>query len=491
MAPRLFHSLRAVSNVFKAVGQRWRQSDLSSLQFRLTAGVVAFSTLGLSGVALWTSWRMQQILVDSHKQTVQDIAERFPHDLELYSKMMPVQAGLQTVINYRATPSLFLWVNRPDGTIAAQSTSLQQNQTIATALLSLPRGPSNPQVEQANGHYFVLCGSPLRVQGAMLGRLHVAQDITRHQTMFMTLVRSLSIATILSILAMVGVIAVYVRRSLQPLRQMNQLAGTVSPDNLSQARLYLEQSPSEMRELSQTFNMMLSRLSLAWEQQRQFVSDVSHELRTPLTLVQGYLQSLLRRSANLTEPQQEALEVASSEAERTIHLLQDLLDLARADSGYLYFQLESFVLNDLVAEVVGMAEQFSNHPILIEAGPSPITISSDPNRLRQVLINLLDNAMKYSAPGTPITVSIEQTAEAAIIQVRDRGYGIPLQQQARIFERFYRVDEVRARSTGGSGLGLAIVKILVEGMGGSVTVRSKLSEGSMFTVRLPSGPTNP
>jgi hypothetical protein len=107
-----------------------------------------------------------------------------------------------------------------------------------------------------------------------------------------------------------------------------------------------------------------------------------------------------------------------------------------------------------------------------------------------VLINLLDNAMKYSQPGTPITLKIEPKAESVLIQVSDRGIGIPLQQQTRIFERFYRVDEARTRSTGGSGLGLAIVKTLVERMGGSVTVRSKLGEGSIFTVTLPSKVVN-
>ena len=176
----------------------------------------------------------------------------------------------------------------------------------------------------------------------------------------------------------------------------------------------------------------------------------------------------------MTEPQREALEVASSETKRTIRLLQDLLSLARADSGYLYCSLESFVLNDLVVEVVEMVEQFSNRTIAIE-GISPVKVRLDRNFLKQGLINLIDNAVKYSASATPITLKLEQIAENVLIQVCLRGYGIPLQQQTRIFERFYRVDE--ARSPEGSGLSLAIVKTLVEGMGGSVTVRSKLGEG--------------
>lgn len=482
--------MRFTSNLFNVIAQAGQRTDPSSLQFRLTAGVVAFSVLGLGSVALWTSWKMQQILIDSHKQNVQDIAERFPQDVEIYSKMMSVQSGLQTVINNRTTPNVFLWVSRPDGTIAAQSTLLRHQNDTSAALLSLSGRLLKPQVYQVSGHYLVLCGAPLNVQGTTVGKLYVAQDITRDQTMFIALVRSLSIATVLSILVLMLVIAIYVRRSLQPLRQISQMAGKISAEDLAEVRLHLEQAPSEVKELTQTLNMTLSRLSAAWEQQQQFVSDVSHELRTPLTLVQGYLQSLLRRSDNLTEPQREALEVASNEAERTIHLLQDLLDLARADSGYFYFQFESFVLNDLVVEVVEMAEQFSAHPITIEAGTLHIEVRAERNSLRRVLINLLDNAMKYSQPGTLITLRIEQKAENVLIQVSDRGLGIPLQQQTRIFERFYRVDEARARSAGGSGLGLAIVKTLVEGMGGSVTVRSRLGEGSIFTVTLPSVAAN-
>ncbi|MBW4641102.1 MAG: two-component sensor histidine kinase [Gloeocapsa sp. UFS-A4-WI-NPMV-4B04] len=481
--------MKFTSKLFNAIAQGWKRTDPSSLQFRLTAGVVAFSVLGLGSVAFWTSWKLQQILIDSHKQNVLDIAERFPQDVQVYSKMMPVQVALQTAINNRTTPNVFLWVSRPNGTVAAQSTSLRQQNDNAIALLSLAGRLLKPQVYQVSGRYLVLCGAPLNVQGITLGKLYVVEDITYEQTMFVALVRSLSIATILSILVLMLVISIYVQRSLQPLRQMSQIAGTISTEDLAEARLQLERAPSEVQELTQTFNMTLSRLSAAWEQQRQFVSNVSHELRTPLTLVDGYLQSILRRGVNLTEAQHEALEVASVEAKRTIRLLQDLLDLARADSGHLYFRFESFVLNDLVVEVVGMAEQFSNRTITIE-GTLPIQVRADRDSLKQVLINLIDNAMNYSDPDTLIVVKIEQTADQAFVQVSDQGLGIPLQQQTRIFERFYRVDEARSRSTGGSGLGLAIVKTLVEGMGGSVTVRSRLGEGSIFTITLPTQRAN-
>lgn len=154
---------------------------------------------------------------------------------------------------------------------------------------------------------------------------------------------------------------------MQPLRQLSQMAAVISAEDLGQAQLYLDNAPSEVKELAQTLTMLLSRLFQSWEQEREFVSNVSHELRTPLTIVHGYLQSVLRRQDNLTLTQQEALETAASEAERTIRLLQDLLDLARADSGYLHFQMRNYVLNDLVEEVVVMARKYSDRLITIES----------------------------------------------------------------------------------------------------------------------------
>jgi len=315
--------------------------------------------------------------------------------------------------------------------------------------------------------------------------LFLAMDISRDQTTFLAVVQSLGIASLLSLLVITVAIALYIQRALQPLRLLSQLAGTISANDLGQARLHLNYAPTEVRELARTCDMMLDRLSQAWEQQRQFASNASHELRTPLTIVQGYLQSVLRRGSNLTEPQREALETAASEAERTIRLLQDLLDLARAETDKLHLQLESLVLKDLVAEVAVMAQRYSDRVILIEAEASTLQVRADRNRLEQVLLNLIDNALKYSDSSQPVTLKLDQLGSQTIIQVCDKGCGIPLPHQTRIFERFYRVDEARARTTGGYGLGLSIVKTLVDSMGGSVTVRSKLGEGSIFTVTLP------
>ncbi len=470
----------------KQIIKAWINIDLFSLQSRLTIGIAAFSALVLGSLATWTSWKMQEILIDSHKHNIEQIAKRLPQDVQVYSEMMQPKTGLQKAINNLANTNILLWLKSPDNKIIVKSTTLDLlSDATVSELMSLTKMPIKPQVYKVNQSYFVLCGSSVQVQGKLLGELFVVKDITREQKMFLVMVQSLGITSFLAIIVLTAAIALYIKRSLQPLRQLNQMASVISAEDLGQAQLYLDNAPSEVKELAQTLTMLLSRLSQSWEQEREFVSNVSHELRTPLTIVHGYLQSVLRRQNNLTPTQQEALETAASEAERTIRLLQDLLDLARADNGYLYFQIKSYVLNDLVEEVVMMAKKYSDHIITIESEIYPIEIKTDYSRLKQVLLNLIDNAVKYSDADTYITLKLNQLEDKAILQICDQGYGIPLQQQARIFERFYRVDESRSHSTGGCGLGLSIVKTLVEGMGGSVSVQSKLGEGSTFTISLP------
>lgn len=465
--------------------------DPFSLRVRLTIGIAAFSTLGLGSLAIWTSWKMQQILINSHKYNIEQIADRLPRDVQIYSEMMPPVQGLQKSVDSVINTNTFIWIKSPENKIIAKSNNWNQlSDTAASELMSLTEMSVKPQVTKVKQRYFVLCGGSLPVKGNVLGKLFVVQDVTREQTMYLAMVQSLGIASILVIIVISVAIAFYIQRSLKPLRQLSQMTAVISAADLPEAQLSIDQAPSEVKELAQTFNMLLSRLSQSWEQERQFVSNVSHELRTPLTIVHGYLQSVLRRQNNLTATQLEALETAALEAEHTIRLLQDLLDLARADSGYLHFNIDPCVLNDLVLEVVGMAHKYSDRQIIIEATNQTIEVKADYNRLKQVLLNLIDNAIKYSEADTSVIVKLIQQGEEAIIQVCDRGYGIPLQQQSRIFERFYRVDETRNRSTGGSGLGLSIVKTLIESMGGSVSVRSRLGEGSVFTIILPTSAIN-
>ncbi|MDJ0902037.1 MAG: HAMP domain-containing sensor histidine kinase [Xenococcus sp. MO_188.B8] len=458
--------------------------DPTSLKVRLTFGIAAVSAIGLGGLATWTSIRMQQILVSTHKENIVYIAERFPHDVEIYSDMVSLEMGAQKAIDNLSDENKILWVKN-NNIVTALSAKLE-DEAIAKNLLSLKNVPPIPQVQDLKGSYWLLCASPLKVKGVDLGQFYIAQDITSDQIMFLNLIRSLSIATLIAIAAMTITIAFYINRSMKPLKRISQITSNISADKLNEAQIHLDKAPSEVRELADTFEQMLERLGQSWEHQRQLLSNVSHELRTPLTIISGYLQSTLRRGQNLTDIQREALTTASSEADRTVQLLRDLLDLARADSGAIHFQNEKIILNDLIVDVAEMAQQYCDRHIKIESPNQLIAIEADLNRLKQVLLNLIDNAVKYSEPDTKITVSLKlcSKSEDAVMAVCDRGVGIPLQQQPRIFERFYRIDEARNRA-GGTGLGLSIVKTLVEGMGGKIAVRSQLGEGSTFTVCFP------
>ncbi|NJK40496.1 MAG: HAMP domain-containing protein [Acaryochloridaceae cyanobacterium SU_2_1] len=482
------------------VPQGWRpRIDPKSLQFRLTVSMAGLIVMGLTCVAAWTSWQMQQILISSHKHNIKMISDRVADDVMLYRQMEEMFTPEQTVqkaVDNRAGRNLLLWVSRPQGTFITASTNgliptwqrLENPQVMSSAF----QASVTPEVHRFEGRDFVACRGPLVIGNKTYGELYVAQDITADQEMLEESVESLTLASLVAILLITAALTLFVRHSLSPLRQMGMITKAISADDLGETRVLINQAPSEIQELANTFNRMLGRISKAWtqqqqssEQQRQFVSNVSHELRTPLTIVLGYLQSIQRRGHNLTEMQREALDISLSETGLTIRLLQDLLCLARADDGYLPYHLENLILNDVAAEVVKMADRFNDREICLEAETEIISVYADPDRLQQVLVNLVENAVKYSDPLTPVVVKLQQTETEAIIHVCDRGPGIPLKHQARIFERFYRLDESRNRAIGGSGLGLSLVRTFTEGMGGNVSVVSCAGEGSTFTVTLP------
>ncbi len=462
--------------------------DPGCIQFRLTAGMVLASILGFGGMTAWSNFRMQQILIKGHKENALEIAERFGQDVAWMDETMPSQEALQKVINYRSTADTAIWIRSPEGAIIAKSETLEmgswEKDGFADEIIQLPSSTQLSMIT-VQDRQLIACIAPLEVNGTELGILFVIDDITQNQRSFATVNRDLTLASIFVIGLSAIVIAIYVRQSIKPICKMNELAADVSPDNLADTHLELDRAPTEVRDLAQAFNMMLGRLSAAWDQQRRFVSDVSHELRTPLTLVHGYLQSTLRRCNTLSEPQREGLEIAAAEADRTIRLLQDLLDLARADGGHMRFHIERVPLKDLILDTIEMCG-YSSDRVKVDIQSGGIEARTDRNRLKQVLINLIDNAVKYSEDSTVVTVRLKQENEWAIIQICDRGRGIPMTDQVQIFEAFYRVDEDRSRATGGTGLGLSIVKTLVEGMRGKIKVQSKPGEGSIFTVSLPS-----
>lgn len=277
--------------------------------------------------------------------------------------------------------------------------------------------------------------------------------------------------------------------SLQPLRQFKSWVVSTAHD--ANERLNVRHAPSEIRVLAHRWNEMLTQQAAVQHQQRQFINNVAHELRSPLSLVHGYLQRTAKRSQILPEAQRESLGMATAEAERMTLILQDLIDLARVESLDVIRSQEPLILNEFVRDIASMAEKFDHRTIETKIVPFPVRVQTNRDYLMQVIDHLIQNAMRYSDRDTPIRIELDQINDSAVIQICDRGEGIPQSQQALVFEPFHRIDPSRTRATGGTGLGLTIVKTLIEKMGGTISLDSQPGAGTIFTLTLPILGTRP
>jgi heavy metal sensor kinase len=282
------------------------------------------------------------------------------------------------------------------------------------------------------------------------------------------------------------------RRALSPVDALTRTARTITGHTLS-SRLEQLQTGDELQRLSDTLNEMLARIETAFTRVIEFTADASHELRTPVSLIRTEAELALRRSRNEGE-YREALRHILLEAERTTTLIEELLALARADSGRQQLNIQPVDLRGTLQEVASgwravasvRGLNFSERILSAE-----LPVLGDPEALRRVINILLDNAFKYTqAPGGTVTLAAQQREGKALISVRDNGLGIAEQDQGRIFERFYRVDKARSREFGGAGLGLAIAQWIVQQHHGRIYVESALGAGSIFWVELPMASEN-
>jgi signal transduction histidine kinase len=253
-------------------------------------------------------------------------------------------------------------------------------------------------------------------------------------------------------------------------------------------RLPVESDENELDRLSQTINSMMSRLESSFAGLRRFTADASHELKTPLTVLRADIERVMQ-SPHLADDQLPAIEEALAETARMADLVDSLLTLARADEGRFDIHREEIALHDLVMDVVETATILGEDArvrVLVER-VDHLAIEGDPVRLRQLFLNLITNAVKYTARQGSVTLSLEDRGDHAAFVVSDTGIGIAAADLPYIFDRFWRVDRARSRGSerGGVGLGLAIAQWIAHAHGGFISVGSRLGRGSTFTVSLP------
>lgn len=297
------------------------------------------------------------------------------------------------------------------------------------------------------------------------------------------LARDLGLTVVASFVAFAVGVFFLSRQVLRPLERVTQAAGRVTSRDLSQ-RVPVPASKDEMRELAVTLNHMLDRLQESFDTQRRFTADASHELRTPVTAIAGHANYLLRRTRPSPE-QVDSLSVIARESERMGKLVSDLLELARADAG-LTIRREPMNLVEVIEAVeVDIAPVAGDAEITVRTPGPVVEVDGDAARLKQVVLNLVQNALNAGA--RTIRLSLEEERGAARLEVLDDGPGIPAEAIPHLFERFYRVDGARSGRGNGAGLGLAIVKWIVQQHGGEVQVDSRPGEGTVFAVVLPLG----
>ncbi len=352
--------------------------------------------------------------------------------------------------------------------------------------LAMPRPENGDQyAEVGESARMLVLVRPILEQGQWVGTIQVAASLEPTRATMGSALRLLALGTVLAL----GLAAVagwwLTGRALRPLHRITSKAQTIAQTGEIGERLQVVRQSDEIGQLAIAFNAMIARLDDSAQRQRAFLADTSHELRSPLTVLRGNLDLLRRDPDPLARV--EYLAEADAEARRMARLVGDLLLLAQSDARH-SVQLVPMALDEVVREVYEQALMLAEGPDVVANVPVTVPVLGDADRLKQLLWNLVENALRHTPNHGRVEIDLRIEGAEAIVTVSDTGVGIAAEHLPHIFERFYKVDRARSRGKGGTGLGLAIVRHLAEAHGGRVDVESRLGVGTTFTVRLPRAP---
>ena len=456
-----------------------------SVRVRLTlwyAGVLALSLIAFALVIYYAAGNIFHERQDeSLRSTAQTVASAYVEELaEAHS---PSKAG-EVVLAEITFPNRYVQLTDNSGKPLAASANLAGTSiTIPAAVLAEARARGFSHVTVDGLRVTVV---PLSTDPA-LGYAAVAEPLGIVEAGLRELRRDLFAGVLLVLLLASAGGYFLARKSLAPIASMNSQTQRISAENLS-ARLDVTNSRDELGRLATTINDLLARLENSFKEQQRFIADASHELRTPLAVLRGETEVSLSKTRTVDEYQQ-SLSLIQDEAEQLSRIVEDLFILARQPiNTRAALNKERVSLNDAVRDCARAAQVLAGQKgvkLKLEKYLPSIALHGDQELITRLILNLLDNAVKYTPAGGEISLALARQNGNAEIVVRDTGIGIPESAQPRVFDRFYRVDKARARAMGGAGLGLSIAQWIVEVHGGKISVASTTGEGSTFTVVLP------
>jgi len=389
-------------------------------------------------------------------------------------------------IDVFAAPGMYVQLLTTDGRLVSRSENLGQQQLplMAEARRAALRGQATAETVNLGDARLRVLTSPLTVRDRVIGLVQVGRSLGEMDAALERLRLFLIAGILLGLVAAIAGGALIADRALAPIDRIARTAQQITQAEDLGRRIARPGPQDEVGRLVTTFNAMLDRLETLFRAQQRFVADASHELRSPLTAIRGNVD-LLRRGAAADPPAQaEALSAIDAETARMTRLVTDLLTLAQADAGVPLAQ-EIVELDALLLDVYRQTRDQAPHLTVRLGHEDQAPVSGDPDRLRQLLLNLADNAVKYTPAGGTVTLSLWHEDRWVRVAVRDTGIGIAPEELPHVFERFYRADKSRSRAAGGTGLGLAIAQWIAQAHGGRIEVESTLGAGSTFTVWLP------
>jgi two-component system OmpR family sensor kinase len=381
------------------------------------------------------------------------------------------------------TANVYVQIWGRNGKLMTSSPSLSQlNESLDPNYLNITR----PVYDETNfrGVHLRVLNAPLIIEDRPVGTLQVATSLDVVDAAREVLLYIMAIATIVAVLLAALGSWLAVGKALAPLDAITETTEQINrADDLARRIPYRGPMHDEIGNLIEAFNQTLERLETLFTSQQRFLADVSHELRTPLTVIKGNVD-LMRRMKSLDE---ESLTSIDQEAGRLTRLVGGLLLLAQAESGSVSLNMRPVELDTLLLEVFQEMKVLAGEKIKLHLTEiDQVQVNGDRDRLKQVLLNLVANAIQYTPQGGDVFLSIGKVAEQARLIIRDTGPGIPLEDLPHIFERFYRAEKSRTRGkTTGFGLGLSIAHWIVEKHGGRIEVDSKDEQGTTFCIWLP------